>query len=74
MEVIIMELRTKWTKTFEEPIRRDRNRSVRAYLVTDDNDDDEKLHVLGNLILRKHRCENFKYRFELDGFFLEEIV
>ena len=63
--IIIVELWTKWTKTFEETIRRDRNRYVGAYLVTDD---DEKLHVLGNLILRNHRRENFKYRFQLDGF------
>ena len=41
------ELQTKWTKTtwktFEETIRRSRNRSIRAELVTDNdcNDDDD---------------------------------
>jgi hypothetical protein len=39
------ELQTEWTKatwkTFEEALKRDRNRCVKAYLVTDD-DDDEK--------------------------------
>jgi hypothetical protein len=40
----------------------------------DDDDDDEKHHVLGSLILCKTRCENLKYRFELDGIFSDEIV
>ena len=43
-------------------------------MTDDDDDDDEKLNVSGNLILRKHRCENLKYRYELERFFSDQIV
>jgi rubrerythrin len=40
-----VKLQTKWTKTtwktFEETIRRGRNRSIKAWLVMDEDDDDD---------------------------------
>jgi len=49
------ELQTKWTKTtwktFEGTVRRDRNRSIEAKLVTDDDDydDDAERIYAGNV-------------------------
>jgi hypothetical protein len=44
MTKIMLNCGPKWTektwKTFEETIRRGRNRSIKAWLMTDDNDDD----------------------------------